>query len=132
MMHFIHTQQRRDYMHVLVTSTATSATRSGLRSASSLSYRNPCKSTTTYSIGLEFRLESSMGNCRMPFEKSKIAKSVRTFELNDFAQSLTTDTSCVSHEKPQQKPCWRGVCLIFFKKMAHTRMDDVLEYLAAH
>jgi hypothetical protein len=40
-MHLIHTQQCPDYMRDLVTMTATSATRTGLRSASSLTYRKP-------------------------------------------------------------------------------------------
>ena len=37
MMHFIHTQQYPDYMRDLVSMTATTATRTGLRSASGLS-----------------------------------------------------------------------------------------------
>jgi hypothetical protein len=40
-MHLIHTQQCPDYMRDLVTMTVTSATRTGLRSASSLTYRKP-------------------------------------------------------------------------------------------
>jgi len=41
MMHFIHTQQYPDYMRDLVSMTATTATRTGLRSASGLSYCKP-------------------------------------------------------------------------------------------
>ena len=41
MMHFIHTQQYPDYMRDLVSMTATTATRTGLRSASGLSYWKP-------------------------------------------------------------------------------------------
>ena len=41
MMHLIHTQKYPDYMRDLVSMTATTATRSGLRSASGLLYRKP-------------------------------------------------------------------------------------------
>ena len=41
MMHFIHTQQYPDYMRDLVSMTATTATRTGLCSASGLSYSKP-------------------------------------------------------------------------------------------
>jgi len=41
MMHFIHTQQYPDYMRELMSITATTATRTGLRSASCLSYWKP-------------------------------------------------------------------------------------------
>ena len=41
MMHSIHTQQCPDYMRDLVSTTAATATRTGLRSASGLSYRKP-------------------------------------------------------------------------------------------
>ena len=41
MMHLIHTQRYPDYMRDLVSMTATSATRTGLRSASGLSYQRP-------------------------------------------------------------------------------------------
>ena len=45
MMRLIHTQLCCGYIRDLVTSTATSAARSGLRSASSLSYRKPAVRT---------------------------------------------------------------------------------------